>query len=309
MTATRILVVGSVNIDLVLRAPRLPSPGETVLDGEFYQSHGGKGANQAVAAARAAAVPVFFVGAVGDDAFGEDARRELESSGINCDRLKTASTTATGTALILVDSHGENMIGVASGANATLSPADIDAIDDFPESGVLVACLETPLPTILRTLERSRAAGLRTLLNPAPAHPELCDSGALGLVDVLTPNEAEAEQLTGCDVSSDTGALEAARMLRERGCAAVVLTRGARGCLVVEGSGHHSLAAPRVAAVDATAAGDAFTGTLAAALADGETLVESARRANVAASLSVTRRGAQASLPGRDEITAALDSL
>lgn len=308
MTSPQILVVGSVNIDLVLRAPHLPSPGETVVDGEFYQSHGGKGANQAVAAARASRLPVAFVGAVGEDTFGQEARRQLEASGINCDRLQTIPQAATGTALILVDTQGENMIGVASGANSQLQPSDIDRIEDFPDLGILVICLEIPLPTVQRALERSHAAGIRTVLNPAPAHPGLCDSNVLPFVDVLTPNEAEAAQLTGCDVSTDHGALDAANILRDRGCAAVVLTRGALGCLVVEASGHQQIAAPHVEAIDATAAGDAFTGTLAATLANGQSLIAAARRATVAASLSVTRRGAQTSLPDREEITAAMDA-
>ena len=303
---SRVLVVGSINTDLVIRGPRLPAPGETVLGGEFYQAAGGKGANQAVAAARAALDPVTFVGAVGDDAFGREARARLARENLVCDFLKTVSGTASGIALILVDTAGQNLISVASGANARLDPADIDAVpaEVFCGAKVFLTCLETPLPTVVRGLRRAREAGLVTILNPAPAHPEIMSSDVLSQVDILTPNENEASLLAGGSVdhlASASGAEQAARRLQELGCRSIIVTLGAQGCLIAERDVVHVRGCP-VQAVDATAAGDCFNGVLAVALSEGRELRDAAQWANAAAAISVTRRGAQQSLPTRAEI-------
>jgi len=303
MPTSKIIVLGSVNTDLVIRGPRLPAPGETVLGGEFYQAHGGKGANQAVAAARASADPVTFIGAVGDDAFGREARAHFARENLDCRYLKTSPGEASGVALILVDRQGENLISVASGANLHVKPEDVDAVDEavFRDARVLLTCLESPLESVARGLSRARQSGLLTILNPAPAADTICRNGALPLVDVITPNEGEAAALTGIDFDDRSGAVAAARRLQELGCRSCVITLGARGCVVVEQAetwveGH------RVQAVDTTAAGDAFNGALAVALSEGRTLVEAARWANRAAALAVTRAGAQPSLAGRKEI-------
>jgi ribokinase len=300
-----IIVVGSINTDLVIRGPRLPAPGETVLGGEFYQAAGGKGANQAVAAARSARQPVTFVGAVGDDALGHEALERLRCENLVCDYVRTVRGQPTGVALILVDEQGQNLISVAAGANAHLTPADLDRVPQevFISARVFLTSLETPLETVVRGLSLARRAGLTTILNPAPARP-LPDE-VLTLVDVLTPNESEAETLVGGDrEGTRSGRItpaECAARLVKRGCRSVIATLGEAGCLVA-GRENGRVPGRAVAAVDATAAGDAFNGALAVALAEGRTLVEAARWANVAASISVTRRGAQPSLARREEI-------
>jgi len=308
MPNSSVIVVGSINTDLVIRGPRLPAPGETVLGGEFYEAAGGKGANQAVAAARASPTPVTLLGAVGDDAFGREALARFQRENMVCDYLKTIAGVPSGVALILVDGSGQNLISVASGANACVVPADIDAIPDaaFVAARVFLTCLETPLATVVRGLRRAKEAGMLTILNPAPATREILAADVLSQVDVLTPNENEAAMLTGGPLgtgerASDASAEAAARKLQELGCRSVIVTLGADGCLVA-GREITRIAGRVVEAVDATAAGDCFNGALAVALAEGRSLGDAAAWANVAASISVTRRGAQPSLPTRQEI-------
>ena len=305
MPPARIVVLGSINTDLVIRGPRLPAPGETVLGGEFYRAGGGKGANQAVAAARASdGQAVALIGAVGDDDFGREALAQFARDNLDCRYLKTLSNRASGVALILVDRQGENLISVASGANAELTPDDVDAVPEavFAGAKVFLTCLELPPETVARGLARANAAGLLTILNPAPANEEILRGGVLRLVDVITPNEGEAAALTGIDTADRSGALAAARKLQELGCRRCVITLGADGCVVVGEDEVWWEAGCRVDAVDATAAGDAFNGALAVALAEGRSLAEAARWANRAAALAVTRPGAQPSLPMRAEI-------
>jgi ribokinase len=304
---SRIIVVGSINTDLVIRGPRLPGPGETVIGGEFFQAAGGKGANQAVAAARAALDPVTFVGAVGDDDLGRSALALLRSENLNCEYVKTIPGVPSGVALILVDEKGQNLISVASGANARLSPDDIDGIPEeiLRSARVFLTCLETPIETVVRGLKRAKQSGLLTILNPAPATCDIVDRSFLELVDVLTPNEGEAALLTDGRArrseDSDQRLIATARTVQELGCKSVMVTRGSAGCLVVEREICH-VPGHEVRAVDATAAGDGFNGALAVALAEGKSLGEAARWANAAAAISVTRLGAQPSLPGRREI-------
>ncbi len=292
-----IIVVGSINTDLVIRSPRLPAPGETVLGGEFYQAAGGKGAKKAVAAARAARDPVTFIGAVGDDVLGRESLTRFQRENLACDYIRTVPQQSTGVALILVDGRGQNLISVASGANAHLTPADLDRVprEVFASARVFLTSLETPLETVAHGLSLARQSGLTTILNPAPAR--WLPDDVLALVDVLTPNEAEAEAMVGEQLAP----VECAARLIDRGCRSAIVTLGGDGCLV---AGRETAREPgrAVSAVDATAAGDAFNGALAVALAEGRTLVEAARWANVAASISVTRRGAQPSLAQREEI-------
>jgi ribokinase len=307
-----IIVVGSINTDLVIRGPCLPVPGETVTGGEFYRAFGGKGANQAVAAARAALEPVLFVGAVGDDELGNAAAGHLRSENLVCDYIKTVPGEPSGVALILVDEAGQNLISVAAGANARLSPRDLDAVPDaaFAAARVFLTSLETPLETVFYGLQRAKRAGLFTVLNPAPAAAAILDGNLLPLVDVITPNTGEAALLTTAptrqaSAHDEEAALGSARRLQSLGCRQVVVTLGSAGCLVVDEQTTR-IPGRAVRAVDATAAGDAFNGALAVGLSEGRSLVEAARWANAAAALSVTKRGAQPSLPTRHEIDAFL---
>lgn len=314
MAGSSIVVLGSVNVDLVVRGPRLPTRGETVIGGVFYQAPGGKGANQAVAAARAGLEPVTLIAALGDDRHGDEMRAVFEREKLVCDHLKTIPNTATGVALILVADDGENAISVASGANLHLSPADVEAVPAgvFDAAGVFLTNLESPVEAVACGLRRGARAGLVTILNPAPATPLLTpgpslrdsasgEGGRFAGVDVLTPNEGEAGLLTGIDTRTPTGVVQAARRLQAQGCRAVVITLGARGCVVVEDEATAIRACP-VRAVDTTAAGDAFNGALAVALAEGKSLVAAAEWANRAAALAVGRPGAQPSLATREEI-------
>ena len=284
--ARDVYVIGSVNVDLVVRAESLPGPGETVTGGTFERHGGGKSANQAVAAARQGAA-VRMVGAVGDDELGEEAVAQLEAEGIDVSAVQRLTTAPTGVALIAVDAAGENQIAVASGANADLSPAAVEAaLAGAAAGGVALIGLEVPDAAVLAGARAARAAGLEVVLNPAPARP-LPDE-LLALSPVLTPNGGEAAALAGED---DPEA--AARALSERSGAAVVVTVGADGALLVEDGAVERIPAPRVEAVDTTGAGDAFNGALAAALAGGAALADAVRAAVAVAAESVRKPGAR----------------
>jgi ribokinase len=312
-----VIVLGSINTDLVIRGPRLPRPGQTVLGGRFFQAAGGKGANQAVAAARAGTAAVLFIAAVGDDALGRQALDGLAAENLDTRFVRVVPDQPSGVALILVDEQGENQISVASGANGRLCPADVDAVPDelFRAARVFLCCLESPLETVAHGLRRAKAAGLTTILNPAPADPAICRPDIMRLVDILTPNEGEAAALAAdaggasrpqlLDPSNQqhAAALASARALQSLGCPTVIVTLGAEGCLIVGQDVTH-VPGRAVQAIDATAAGDAFNGALAVALAEGRPLPDAARWANRAAAIAVTRAGAQPSLPTREEIEA-----
>ncbi|TVS12605.1 MAG: ribokinase [Planctomycetaceae bacterium] len=310
MPQAAILVLGSINTDLVVRGTRLPAPGETIMGGTFFRAAGGKGANQAVAAARAGAVSVSLIAAVGDDDLGRESLAGLHTEGIGCDLVKRIQGEPSGVALIMVDQTGQNCISVASGANLHLTPADIDAIDEprFEQSAVLLACLEAPVHTVIRGLQRARQMGLTTILNPAPADLQIASPDVLKYVDIITPNETEAALLTGQAVQEPAQAIAAGKRLIQLGCRHAIVTMGARGCVVVDDQVRQVAALP-VRAVDTTAAGDAFNGTLALALAEGKDLMSSVGWAVSAAAISVTRPGAQPSLPRRDEIDRAFRRL
>jgi ribokinase len=300
MIKPRIVVVGSSNTDMIVKVDRIPSPGETVLGGHFMTAPGGKGANQAVAAARAGA-SVTLVAKLGEDAFGEQALAGFRRDGIDVSHVITDPKSASGVALIYVDKQGENSIAVASGANARLTPAEVRrAAKSMEQAKVVLFQLETPLETVEAGAAAARKAGAKVLLNPAPAcalPPSL-----LKQVDILTPNESEAELLTGVSVWSAASARLAARRLLEAGVATVIITMGARGALVATHCEETLVPGFKVKAVDSTAAGDIFNGALATALAEGRSLVDAARFANGAAAISVTRSGAQPSAPYREEI-------
>lgn len=294
-----VLVIGSSNTDMVIRVPELPAPGETVLGGEFQSFAGGKGANQAVAAARAG-MPVEFFGAVGDDDLGVAARTVLENEGIGTDNVATVTATASGVALIFVSEAGENSIGVASGANACVSPDDIARKGDaIANAGIVLMQLETPMETITAAAKAAREASVRAVLNPAPA-AEL-DDELLEYLYCVTPNAIEATALTGIEVSDVESATAAATVLINRGIDTAIITLGVGGALVMDGTSATHIPAPSVPVVDTTAAGDTFNGVLAAMLNSGKELQNAAGIAVAAASLSVQRRGAIAGIPNRDE--------
>lgn len=299
-----VVVVGSVNVDLVVRAARLPRPGETVGGGTFFKAHGGKGANQAVAAARLGAA-VGLVARVGSDSFGDEALAHFGREGLRTRHVTRDPTHATGVAVITVDAAGQNAIAVAPGANAALTPADVDrAADSIRNARVLVTQLETPLETVWHAVRLAAGSGVPVVLNPAPAPDRPLPADLLGAVAVLTPNESEATALSGVPVVDEASARRAAVVLRASGVRTVVVTLGERGVLIADATGTELVPAPRVRAVDTTAAGDAFTGALARYLAAGLDVREAARRACAAASLSVTRVGAQPSLPTAAELAA-----
>ncbi len=300
----RVVVVGSANTDMIVQAERLPGPGETVLGGHFATAQGGKGANQAVAAARLGA-HVTFVARLGQDALGDQALAAYQADGIDCAYVSRDPDNPSGVALILVDGHGENMIAVASGANAALSPAHVEAARAAVQTAdILLVQLEVPLATIAAALDLARANNTLVILNPAPAQP-LPDDLLRGVI--LTPNETEAAQLTGLPVGNAEQVEAAARRLLDRGAAAVVVTLGRQGALLVTLTQVELVPAFAVRAVDTTAAGDAFNGGLAAALSRGLSLPEAVRYGNAVAALSVTRLGAQPSLPTRDEVVKFLE--
>lgn len=290
-----VVVVGSANLDVVARVPRIPGPGETLLATSVARGAGGKGANQAVAAARAGGAPTWFVGRLGDDGDAALLRTSLTGAGVALDAVDV-SPAPTGTALISVSDDGENAIVVVGGANAdftALSPAQRDRI---ASAAVVVAQLEVPLPTVLAAAQ-ARAAGARFVLNAAPSAP-LPDE-LLGEVDVLVVNEHElADLAAGLDLEAATQ-----QLLGQVG--AVVVTLGSRGCLVVEQGGTTEVPAPAVTALDTTGAGDTFCGVLAARLAAGDTLAEAAAWGSVAGALAVQRPGAQEAVPTADEVAAA----
>jgi ribokinase len=291
-------VLGSSNTDMVVTVARIPTVGETVLGGDLLIAAGGKGANQAVAAARLGA-RVRFVGAVGDDDFGRAALDGLRAEGMNIEGVRVVPGAPSGVALIMVDAEGRNIIAVSSGANARVSSNDVRAASEAIQgSGVLLTQLETPLNAVREGLRLARDAGVRTVLNPAPVPQGGLPDRLLGLVDVLTPNEGEASALTGLEGAPE----DLAAALVARGVGAVVVTLGERGALVVTPERAESVPAHALDAVDTTAAGDAFNGALSVALAEGRDLFEAARFASAAAGLSVTRRGAQPSMPARDAV-------
>jgi ribokinase len=296
----KILVVGSSNTDMIIRVPRIPRPGETVLGGEFSMAPGGKGANQAVAAARAGG-RVTLLARVGDDVFGERAIRNFETDGIDIRFIVRDGRAASGVALINVGPDGENSISVASGANALLSPDDVlRAEQAFTVADIVLMQLETPIETVQAAAEMASIRGIPAVLNPAPARP--LDDKLLRSVTVLTPNESEAELLTGVRVASEAEAKKAAAQLRRRGPRLVIITRGKRGCYVAGDDFEGGVPAFKVRPIDTTAAGDVFNGALAVALAEEKLLREAVRFASAAAALSVTKLGAQPSASTRREI-------
>jgi ribokinase len=303
---TSICVVGSLNMDLVMRTPHLPAPGETISGGPFATHPGGKGANQAVAAARLGAA-VAMVGRVGGDAFGARLRTELTEADIDIRQVVTLPDMASGVALIAVEASGQNSIIIAPGANGALTPADVEAANPpITAAQVLLLQLETPLPAVQRAAELAHATGTLVLLNPAPAQP--LPAELLAQVDYLIPNEQEAALLLGETIATGADAAGAAqRLCAQTGVGGVVITLGAQGALLAQAQTEPQFVpAHPVAVVDTTAAGDAFVGAFAVALAEGRTPAEAMRWGNAAGALAVTTAGAQPSLPTRNAVVALL---
>jgi ribokinase len=301
--SAQVVVVGSLNMDFVVQVGTLPRPGETVMGSGFVTLPGGKGANQACAAGKLGG-RARMVGRVGDDVFGTQLRDSLRAAGVETAGVRATPGTPTGVALIFVEKGGQNEIVVASGANGVLSPADVREELQGLSSAQLLLQLETPLETVEEAAALGRKQGMSVVLDPAPARP--LPDRLLRNVDCLTPNESEALLLlgrTGGALSLDD-APEIARALLRRGPRTVILKLGEKGALLDDGKGARHFPAPKAEAVDATAAGDTFNGALAVALAEGRELAEAIAFANAAAALSVTRLGAQASIPSRDEVEA-----
>ncbi len=287
-------------MDLVARAPRIPQPGETIIGRDFHTLPGGKGANQAVAAARLGAM-VTMIGRVGSDAFAKLLLDNLAAAGVEHTYVTQDPGAATGVALIVVDAAGQNTIVVASGTNMRLSPADIEAAETAISSAdVLLLQLETPLETVTRAAQIAHAHGVMVILNPSPARP--LPPALLSLVDVLVLNESETALLTGLPVDSRPQVEAAAAALRESGVGVVILTLGERGALLAQTESTQAFPAFMVTVVDTTAAGDAFMGGLAVALAEGKSLAEGTRWGNAAGALAATQLGAQPSLPTRQAV-------
>lgn len=296
----RVLVVGSSNTDMIIKVDRIPRPGETLFGGEFVTAAGGKGANQAVAAARAGG-EVTFIARVGRDRFGENAMAGFAREGIDVQYVTHDKSAPSGVALIFVSKDGENSIAVAGGANGRLSPVEVnEARGAIARASVVLIQLETPLETVQTAAQLAVEAGVPVILNPAPALS--LPAKLLQCVSLLTPNETEAGFLTGIAVTDKASAAQAAERLRAKGVATVIITLGSAGAFVADGSVREIVPGFRVTAVDTTAAGDVFNGALSVALGEGQTLIESVRFANAAAAISVTRLGAQPSVPDRKEI-------
>lgn len=295
-----IVVIGSLNMDLVMRTPRVPASGETLNGHDFRTVPGGKGANQAVACARMGG-KVILIGQVGDDAFGETLRDGLIRDGIDVSSVTRTSAVGTGVAVILVEDTGQNRIMLASGANGTLQPIDIDNAGALIRSAaMLIVQLEVPMSVVQRAVEIAHGAGVPVLLNPAP--PDLLPEGILSRVCILVPNESEASMLTGLPVVDAPSAIAAARLFRRQGVGSVVVTLGEQGVVVVDDAGERHLLAHVVKAVDTTAAGDTFIGGLSVGCVEGLSIDAAVAMGQRASALCVTRHGAQPSIPYRREL-------
>lgn len=300
MDIKKILVVGSSNTDMVIKTNHFPAPGETILGGKFLMNAGGKGANQAVAAGRLGGM-VTFVGKIGDDIFGKQAVQQLEDEGINVSYVAVDPENPSGVAMITVDQKGENSIVVAPGSNGSLSPEDFDKADsELDESEFVLMQLEIPLETVEHIAAKAAAKNKKVILNPAPA-AKLSDKLLQNLY-LITPNETEAELITGIKVTDEQSALEAANLLHQKGVERVIVTLGAGGAFFLSDEKSGIVKAPKVEAIDTTAAGDTFNGALVVALSEDKPLIDAIAFAVSAASVSVTRIGAQSSIPHRKEL-------
>ncbi|MBN4048172.1 ribokinase [bacterium AH-315-O15] len=299
-TQTPIYVIGSINTDMIVKADKLPSPGQTVMGGDFLMTAGGKGGNQAVAAARHGA-PVSMVANLGEDIFGDQAIHRLQAEGIDCTHVGRDADQPSGVALISVDDSGENHIVVAPGANSTVTEQQVEAaLESMPAGSIVLLQLEIPLATVSHGIALANEKNCLVILDPAPAQA-LPEEMLQGLY-LLTPNETEVEILTGMAVNDPDSAIQAATRLLQAGVQNVAITLGAEGVLLANDQGSELIAAPSVKALDTTAAGDCFNGSVAVGLASGNGLRDAMAFACRAASISVTRMGAQDSMPHSHEM-------
>ncbi|WP_426766951.1 ribokinase [Erwinia aphidicola] len=300
MKTGKLAVLGSINADHILNLAHFPRPGETVIGKQYQVAFGGKGANQAVAAGRSGA-DIAFIACVGDDDIGERIRQQLATDRIDIAPVEAVAGESTGVALIFVNGEGENTIGIHAGANAAVTPERVEKYRQvIAGADALLMQLESPLESVLAAARIAHQNQTKVILNPAPA-TELSDE-LLSLVDMITPNETEAQILTGVAVNSDEDAAQAAAVLHDKGIASVLITLGSRGVWLSEQGSGQRVAGFRVEAVDTIAAGDTFNGALIAALLEQRPMAEAVRFAHAAAAIAVTRRGAQPSVPWREEI-------
>lgn len=303
----KITVIGSTNVDLIIKSPRIPAVGETVIGGEFFSAGGGKGANQAVAAARAGG-DVTFISSVGSDDFGAKSIEGFKEDGINTEFVKIFENSSTGIALIMVDSSGQNSISVASGANVDLLPSEFsdEMIERIISSQILLMQLETPIETIEYAANLAAQNKVSVILNPAPAQ-KLSDD-LLKIIDIITPNEVEAEMLTEIKIVDIDSAKSASEVLLKKGVKTVIITMGSKGCYLRTNELDFYQQAFKVNAVDSTASGDVFNGALAASLSSNINIIDSVKYASAAAAISVTKIGAQDSAPNKDKIESFMKS-
>lgn len=300
MKQKKIIVAGSTNMDMVVKTSHIPAHGETVLGGSFFMNPGGKGANQAVAAARLGG-NVIFISKMGNDVFGKQSFQLFEEEGIDTQYIFSDDELPSGVALITVDDEGENSIVVAPGANAHLFPSDIkEVLPQIDNAGIILMQLEIPLQTVEYIVEYASSKGITIILNPAPA--ATLSSALLNHIDIITPNKTEASMLSGIEVNSMETAKDAALAIHKMGVKNVVITMGSLGALVFTNGVYEIVPAQVVETVDSTAAGDVFNGALAVYLSEGKTLIEAVNFSCEAAAISVTRLGAQSSIPYRNEL-------
>jgi ribokinase len=299
MSANKIIVIGSANTDMVVKSKALPLPGETILGGSFFMNAGGKGANQAVAAARLGG-NVTLVAKLGNDIFGTQTIAGLQKENINTSYVFVDATTPSGTALIMVNEEGENCIVVAPGANAKLLPADIELVNELSEAEIILMQLEIPMPTIEAVASIAKRNRQKLMINPAPA--QALDDTLLDGLFLITPNETEATLLTGIKVTNEATASQAADIFLNKGVQHVIITLGKQGAYFQNNKERFITTAPIVKATDTTAAGDTFSGAIAVALTEKMDWKKALEFAVQAASVSVTRMGAQASVPYRHEL-------
>ncbi|MEG1005355.1 MAG: ribokinase [Bacteroides sp.] len=296
----KIIVIGSSNIDMVVKTSHLPAPGETILGGEFLMNQGGKGANQAVAVKRLGGNLVFLT-KLGDDVLGHQSLEYFKKEKINTQHITLDQNSASGVALISVDDHAENSIVVASGANMQLNEQDVDhVVEEMCEGDILLMQLEIPLQTVMYAAKKAFEKGVKVILNPAPA----CNlpKELFKYLYMITPNRIESEMLTGLKITTDADAEEAANKICAMGVKNVIITLGSKGCVIKEGSISYRVDAFKVKPVDTTAAGDTFNGALCVGLAENMDLQHAVLMASKASSIAVTRMGAQSSIPYREEI-------
>lgn len=300
MKGRKVVVVGSTNMDMVVQTERIPVPGETILSGSFFMNPGGKGANQAVAVARLGG-EVVFITRLGNDMFGKRFQQLFVAEGMDARFINLDDKRPTGVAMITVDRHAENCIVVASGANAAMQPVEVqEALQQVHGAGILLLQLEVPIEVVEFAISYAWSKNIKVILNPAPARA--LSPALLQRVDILTPNQTEAGMLSGIAINNLQTAAEAAIVIHEKGVRNIVITMGPQGALVCEEGRLFTIATKKVKALDTTAAGDVFNGALAVALSEGKSLVRAVEFACDAAAISVTRLGAQSSIPYRDEV-------